>query len=118
MPERPLIACPKWHACWMPCNKGKTCNEPCDRAKTDRFHVLPSCVSIFCSRDKAKQEKELEKQQELNRIQMNKELNEVSVLSLSDFFDCLPLNSRCVSISLGRGARSFSEASFAALPTP
>jgi hypothetical protein len=28
--------------------------------------------------DKAKQEKELEKQQELSRIQMNKELNEVS----------------------------------------
>ena len=28
--------------------------------------------------EKAKQEKELEKQQELSRIQMNKELNEVS----------------------------------------
>lgn len=108
----------KWHACRVPRNNGTACNEPCVRANTDRVHVFPSCVSIFCSRDKAKQEKELEKQQELNRIQMNKELNEVAVLSLSDFFDYLPLNSRCVSISLRRGAGSFSGASLAALPRP
>lgn len=42
----------------------------CARRATD--------ITFVHSADKAKQEKELEKQQELSRIQMNKELNEVS----------------------------------------
>ena len=53
--------------------------------------------------DKAKKEKELEKQQELGRIQMNKELNEVSSCSapfMSLFATCK---------SGGKGGRVWSD---------
>ena len=49
--------------------------------------------------DKAKKEKELEKQQELGRIQMNKELNEVS-----SCFCPIHVSSRNLQIWRGRGA--------------